>query len=99
MIHGEDQGKRSLIQVALFVMVMLGALAACPLAAQQAEESPFKAMKWRLIGPFRGGRSLAVTGVSGDPNVYYFGGVAGGVWKTTDAGSTWQPLFDSQPVS
>ena len=99
MIHGEDQGKRSLIQVALFVMVMLGALAACPLAAQQAEESPFKAMKWRLIGPFRGGRSLAVTGVPGDPNVYYFGGVAGGVWKTTDAGSTWQPLFDSQPVS
>ncbi len=56
-------------------------------------------MKWRLIGPYRGGRVLAVAGVPGDPTVYYFGGVAGGVWKTTDAGSTWQPLFDKQPIS
>jgi len=41
-------------------------------------------MKWRLVGPFRGGRALAVQGVVDEPNVYYFGAVAGGVWKTTD---------------
>src|SRR5262249_7361336 len=47
----------------------------------------------------RGGRVLAVSGIPGDPRVYYFGAVAGGVWKTTDAGSTWQPIFDQQPIS
>jgi photosystem II stability/assembly factor-like uncharacterized protein len=56
-------------------------------------------MKYRLVGPFRGGRVLAVEGVSGEPNVYYFGGVAGGVWKTTDGGDNWKPLFDKYPVS
>lgn len=56
-------------------------------------------MKWRLIGPFRGGRVLAVTGVVGQPNTYYFGAVSGGVWKTTDGGITWDPLFDKQSVS
>ncbi len=69
------------------------------LHAQQYKEELFKGMKWRLIGPFRGGRVLAVTGVPGDPNVYYFGGVSGGVWKTTDGGANWTPLFDKQPVS
>src|SRR5574337_1132627 len=78
---------------------MVGLLASGPLRAQQSDQGPFKAMKWRSIGPYRGGRVLAVAGVPGDPNVYYFGGVAGGVWKSTDAGSTWQPLFDNQPVS
>jgi hypothetical protein len=52
------------------------------LHAQQYKEELFKGMKWRLIGPFRGGRVLAVTGVSGRPDTYYFGGVSGGVWKT-----------------
>ena len=59
----------------------------------------FNAMRWRQIGPFRGGRVLAVTGVPGEPNVFYFGGASGGVWKTTDAGVTWQPLFDKQPIA
>ena len=54
-------------------------------------------MKWRLIGPFRGGRVLAVTGVPGQPNTYYFGAVAGGVWKTTDGGASWQPMSDKYP--
>ncbi len=69
------------------------------ISAQQLTENSFKGMQWRLIGPFRGGRVLAVTGVTGNTNVYYFGGVAGGVWKTADAGSTWQPLFDKEAVS
>ena len=59
----------------------------------------YSAMKWRLIGPFRGGRVLAVTGVTSQPNTYYMGAVAGGVWKTTDGGITWDPLFDKQSVS
>src|SRR5581483_1783842 len=56
--------------------------------------SPWRAMHYRLVGPFRGGRVLAVSGVVGDTNTYYFGGVAGGVWKTTDGGLNWQPIFD-----
>src|SRR3954463_9697247 len=54
--------------------------------AQPYSEAQFKGMKWRNVGPFRGGRVLAVTGVVGSPFTYYFGGVAGGVWRTTDGG-------------
>jgi len=55
------------------------------------------ALKWRMIGPYRGGRTRAVAGVPSEPNVFYIGAVDGGVWKTDDAGRTWQPLFDDQP--
>ncbi|WP_405563090.1 WD40/YVTN/BNR-like repeat-containing protein [Polaribacter sp. Asnod6-C07] len=54
----------------------------------------FSAIKWRNIGPFRGGRSAAVTGVSGKANLFYMGATGGGVWKTTDAGNTWQNISD-----
>jgi photosystem II stability/assembly factor-like uncharacterized protein len=56
------------------------------------------ALKWRMIGPFRGGRTRAVAGVPAQPNVFYIGAVDGGVWKTDDAGRTWQPVFDDQPT-
>jgi photosystem II stability/assembly factor-like uncharacterized protein len=59
----------------------------------------FQELRWRSIGPFRGGRALAVTGVRGQPDVYYFGGAGGGVWRTNDAGRTWNPVFDSQPIA
>jgi photosystem II stability/assembly factor-like uncharacterized protein len=59
----------------------------------------FSAMQWRCIGPHRGGRVLAVSGVRGEPDTFYFGAVAGGVWKTIDAGRTWTPIFDSQPIA
>ena len=51
-------------------------------------------MQYRLVGPFRGGRVVAVSGVVGQDDVYYFGAVAGGVWKTTDGGLNWKPTFD-----
>ncbi|MEP6636398.1 MAG: hypothetical protein ABJB97_06700, partial [Acidobacteriota bacterium] len=59
----------------------------------------YSAIKWRLIGPHRGGRVLAVSGVRNEPNSFYFGAVGGGVWKTTDAGHTWTPIFDDQPIA
>ena len=54
----------------------------------------YDGMKWRNIGPFRGGRSAAVTGVPGKPNLYYMGATGGGVWKTIDGGSTWENISD-----
>jgi photosystem II stability/assembly factor-like uncharacterized protein len=56
-----------------------------------------EALRWRLIGPFRGGRVLAVTGVPGRPEVFYFGAVGGGVWRSNDAGRVWTPVFDGPP--
>ncbi len=56
-------------------------------------------LRWRMLGPFRGGRVDAVTGVPGRPHEFYFGAVNGGVWKTIDAGRVWTPVFDGQPVA
>jgi photosystem II stability/assembly factor-like uncharacterized protein len=66
--------------------------------AQSVPPELMNGLKWRLIGPFRGGRVVAVAGVPGDSTTFYFGGVNGGVWKTTDAGTVWTPVFDKQPV-
>ena len=83
------------------VVFSLLAVASVFVAAQTQPVSPslYAGMRWRLIGPFRGGRALAVAGVRGQPDVFYFGAVAGAVWKTTNAGRTWTPIFDTQPIA
>lgn len=67
--------------------------------ASSEEDPQFKGMKYRLIGPFRGGRSLTAAGIPGDPTTYYFGSTGGGVWKSTDGAMTWHPVFDKEAVS
>jgi photosystem II stability/assembly factor-like uncharacterized protein len=88
---------RSLTRVAVAITLLLAAVPASLAAdAPTVAESMLQALEWRSIGPFRGGRVTAVAGVPGRPLVYYFGSTGGGVWKTTDAGNSWQPLTDGQ---
>src|SRR5688572_8257415 len=58
------------------------------------DEKLYSALEWRSIGPYRGGRSAAVTGVPGKPNLFYFGPTGGGVWRTTDGGNSWENISD-----
>jgi photosystem II stability/assembly factor-like uncharacterized protein len=67
--------------------------------SSKPEEKAFKGMKYRLIGPFRGGRSLTAAGIPGDPTTYYFGATGGGVWKSTDGAETWSSVFDKEGTS
>jgi len=71
------------------------------LQAKQASVSPslYSGLHWRSVGPARAGRVDAVSGVPGRPNEFYLGSVGGGLWKTRNAGRTWKPVFDSQPVA
>ena len=66
--------------------------------SQSVDPSLYQSMRWRMIGPFRAGRTVGAVGIPSQPNVFYIGVNNGGVWKTTDAGRTWQPIFDDQPT-
>jgi photosystem II stability/assembly factor-like uncharacterized protein len=79
--------KRFLIPILLF---------AAPAIAEKYDASVFGALQWRSIGPQRGGRSITSAGSTSRPNEYYFGAVGGGLWKTTDGGTTWRPVTDGQ---
>ena len=84
--------------LAFLVVVSLATLISS-VDGQQVDPSLLTGLRWRMIGPFRGGRSNAVAGIESQPNVYYFGSVGGGVWKTTNGGETWEPIFDGQPIA
>lgn len=86
--------------LAAFCALAAVASAFATLTAQSPRVDPslYSGLDWRMIGPFRGGRVNAVSGVPGQPNTFYFGSVGGGVWKTLNAGRTWAPVFDQQPV-
>jgi photosystem II stability/assembly factor-like uncharacterized protein len=84
---------RSIVQAALLVALASRAEAAGP------DPHLFDGLRWRLVGPFRGGRTVTATGVPGAPERFYFGSVGGGVWRSDNAGRTWTPIFDGQPIA
>jgi photosystem II stability/assembly factor-like uncharacterized protein len=90
------------IRLHRLILSLLAGSFACSLLgisqAQQFPESMYQEMRWRMIGPFRGGRTRAVAGVPSQPNLFYIGAVNGGVWKSDDYGRTWTPIFDQEPT-
>ena len=91
-------GKRLAIRFAFAAAAAVAMMQASAIA-QPVDPSWFQGLQWSNIGPFRGGRVLAVAGVPGEAQHFYFGAVNGGVWETVGAERTWHPLFDGQPVA
>src|SRR5205823_8832683 len=89
-------GREAWVTIATMKAPWLTTLLLLPLLLVAQPPEPLSTLRFRLVGPFRGGRSVAVTGVPSQPNIYYFGGVGGGIFKTTDGGASWVPVSDGQ---
>src|SRR5437868_4515255 len=88
--------RRGVAILGALAFVLSLALSSATVRAQpRVDDSMMKGLKWRSIGPYRGGRSTAVAGVTSQPNVFYFGSTGGGVWKTTDGGTNWENVSDN----
>jgi photosystem II stability/assembly factor-like uncharacterized protein len=90
---------RLILRSSLAVLAFLCLAVNLPVVAQSVSPDLFGGMQWRSIGPYRGSRTVAAAGVPGNGSTFYFGAVDGGVWKTTNAGLTWEPIFDGQPIA
>ena len=93
-----NSGAKPSIAVSGFFSFVLILSAVTPLAAQQFSPDLYAGLRWRMIGPYRGGRTVAAAGIPAQPNVFYVAANDGGIWKTDDFGRTWKPLFDDQPT-
>jgi photosystem II stability/assembly factor-like uncharacterized protein len=91
--------RSALLALALAAPFAAGALSRVLAQQARVDATVYSGLRWRSIGPFRGGRVNGVSGVPGQPYTFYFGSVGGGVWKTTNTGRTWLPIFDSQPIA
>lgn len=85
------------LMISILVFTILGGYIS-PVFAQEISPDFYKQLQYRFIGP-QGNRSIAVIGIPGDPNIYYVGAASGGIFKTLDGGTNWEPIFDDQPVS
>jgi photosystem II stability/assembly factor-like uncharacterized protein len=90
------QFMKLLLRSGIFIAILV--LQSVDSSAQTFDAKYYNAMQWRCIGPHRGGRTVGAVGVPSQPNVFYIGVNNGGVWKTTDFGRTWKPIFDDQPT-
>jgi photosystem II stability/assembly factor-like uncharacterized protein len=96
---GKWAGIVRILHTAPAAALIAALLAAAPIVQGQFNPALYAGMQWRQVGPFRGGRVSAVAGVIGQPGVYYMASPGGGVWKTTDAGVVWRPIFDQAHVA
>ena len=83
----------------VFIIAIVGLFVLAPIVEAQHDPSLYSGLHWRMVGPFRAGRVNAVSGVTGQPDTFYFGSVGGGVWKSMNSGRAWAPVFDANNVA
>src|SRR3984885_9834341 len=102
---GEDQQvqinkvQKCAIRFQYLLVIFVSFVVLTSAVAQPVPSAFYSGLKWRLSGPFRGGRVVAVAGFPGSSTTFYFGSVDGGIWQTTDAGTVWKPIFDGQAIA